>query len=60
MGVSGCLKCSIGQRCARQRGAIAINDLIERMDLKGSENELGPNPIYGILQTLACVRICRC
>ena len=36
------------------------NGLIERMDLKGSETELGPNPIYGILQTLACVRICRC
>jgi hypothetical protein len=30
------------------------------MDLKGSENELGPDPIYGILQTLAGVRICRC
>jgi len=29
------------------------NDLIERMDLKGSETSSAPNPIYSILQTLA-------
>jgi hypothetical protein len=27
---------------------------------QGRRNELGPNPICSILQTLACVRICRC